>query len=96
MAVRDDGGGISYELLKTKAVAYGYASAETVESWTLEQLTNLMFAPGFTTIDRPTIDGGRGVGLDAVRDLLNKLGGDCSITSKLGLFTEFHLEIPFT
>jgi signal transduction histidine kinase/HAMP domain-containing protein len=95
MAVRDDGGGINYGLLKTKAVEYGFASAEAIETWTLEQLTNLVFAPGFTTIDRPTLDGGRGVGLDAVRDLLNKLGGDCSITSELGLFTEFHLEVPF-
>jgi sensor histidine kinase YesM len=96
VAVRDDGRGISYELLKAKAVNLGYANSESIESWTLPQLTNLIFAPGFTTIDRPTIDGGRGVGLDAVRDLLTKLGGECSITSKLGLFTEFHLEIPFS
>jgi signal transduction histidine kinase/HAMP domain-containing protein len=96
IAVRDDGRGISYEVLKQRAVALGYATRETIETWTLPQITNLLFEIGFTTIDRPTIDGGRGVGLDAVRDLITKIGGELSVSSKLGLFTEFHLEIPYS
>jgi chemotaxis protein histidine kinase CheA len=45
-------------------------------------------------MDRPTMDGGRGVGLDAVRDLIAKLGGVLNVLSHEGEFCEFRLEIP--
>jgi chemotaxis protein histidine kinase CheA len=72
----------------------GYASVKTIEAWTQPQLNNLLFETGFTTMDRPTTDGGRGVGLDAVRDLTAKMGGFLSVSSKQGQFCEFRLEIP--
>ena len=40
------------------------------------------------------MDGGRGVGLDAVKDLTAKLGGQLNVSSKQGQFCEFRLEIP--
>jgi signal transduction histidine kinase/HAMP domain-containing protein len=96
ITVRDDGRGINYEMLKERAVNLGYANRETIETWTLPQLTNLLFETGFTMVDRPTVDGGRGVGLDAVRDLITKMGGELNISSKPELFTELHLEIPYS
>jgi chemotaxis protein histidine kinase CheA len=45
-------------------------------------------------MDRPTTDGGRGVGLDAVRDLTSKMGGTISVASEQGQSCEFRLEIP--
>jgi chemotaxis protein histidine kinase CheA len=45
-------------------------------------------------MDRPTTDGGRGVGLDAVRDLTAKMGGLLNVLSNQGQFCEFRLEIP--
>jgi two-component system, chemotaxis family, sensor kinase CheA len=94
LAVRDDGRGINYQLLRRRAVQLGYASVKTIESWTQPQLNNLLFETGFTTMDRPTTDGGRGVGLDAVRDLTAKMGGLLNVSSKQGQFCEFRLEIP--
>ena len=72
----------------------GYGNMETVEAWTPQRLTDLLFETGFTTVDRPTTDGGRGVGLDAVRDLTAKMGGLLNVLSNQGQFCEFRLEIP--
>ena len=94
LAVRDDGRGINYQLLRRRAVQLGYASVNSIEVWTQQQLDNLLFETGFTTMDRPTTDGGRGVGLDAVRDLIAKMGGVLNVSSKQGQFCEFRLEIP--
>ena len=94
LAVRDDGRGINYQLLRRRAVQLGYASANSIEAWTQQQLNSLLFETGFTTMDRPTMDGGRGVGLDAVKDLTAKMGGLLNVSSKQGQFCEFRLEIP--
>src|SRR4029077_9987733 len=94
LSVRDDGRGINYQLLRRRAVQLGYASVNTIGSWTQPQLIGLLFETGFTTMDRPTMDGGRGVGLDAVRDLIAKLGGVLNVLSNEGEFCEFQLEIP--
>ncbi len=94
LTVRDDGRGINYQVLRRRAVQLGYASVSTIAAWTHQQLENLLFETGFTTMDRPTMDGGRGVGLDAVRDLTLKMGGTVSVVSEQGEFCEFRLEIP--
>jgi signal transduction histidine kinase/HAMP domain-containing protein len=94
LTVRDDGHGINYQLLRRRAVQLGYASMKTIGTWTEQQLIDLIFETGFTTMDRPTMDGGRGVGLDAVRDLIAKLGGVLNVLSKEGEYCEFRLEIP--
>jgi len=94
LAVRDDGQGINYQVLRRRAVQLGYASVSTIAAWTHPQLENLLFETGFTTMDRPTMDGGRGVGLDAVRDLTSKMGGTVSVASEQGQYCEFRLEIP--
>lgn len=94
LAVRDDGRGINYQVLRRRAVQLGYASVSTIAAWTHQQLENLLFETGFTTMDRPTMDGGRGVGLDAVRDLTSKMGGTVSVASEQGQYCEVRLEIP--
>ena len=94
LTVRDDGRGLHYDLLRRRAVQLGYASLKTIDTWTPQQLIDLLFETGFTTMDRPTTDGGRGVGLDAVRDLTAKMGGLMNVLSKEGQFCEFRLEIP--
>ena len=94
LTVRDDGRGLNYDLLRRRAVQLGYASLKTIDTWTPQQLIDLLFETGFTTVDRPTTDGGRGVGLDAVRDLTAKMGGLMNVLSKEGQFCEFRLEIP--
>jgi chemotaxis protein histidine kinase CheA len=94
LTVRDDGRGLDYDLLRRRAVQLGYGNRETIQAWTPQRLIDLLFETGFTTMDRPTTDGGRGVGLDAVRDLTAKMGGFLNVLSNQGQFCEFRLEIP--
>jgi chemotaxis protein histidine kinase CheA len=94
--VRDDGYGISYRVLKERAVQLGYASMNTIESWSERQLIELLFDPGFTTMDSPTMDGGRGIGLDAVRDVVRRAGGSLRLSAEEGKFCQVRLDIPTT
>lgn len=96
LKVRDDGRGIDHELLRKRAIDMGYVKTNGGNDWSNDQLEALIFETGFTTLEKPTTDGGHGVGLDAVRDLIARLGGHVSLTSSPGCFCEFSLKIPFT
>jgi signal transduction histidine kinase/HAMP domain-containing protein len=91
--VRDDGRGLDFSALRRRAVEAGYADKEAIEQWSEAELTDLLFKPGFTTLEQSTRDAGRGVGLDAVKDLAKRFGGEIKVSSKMGSFTEFRVRI---
>ncbi len=91
--VRDDGRGLDFPALRRRAVEAGYADKEAIGKWSETELTDLLFKPGFTTLEHSTRDAGRGVGLDAVQDLAKRFGGEIKVSSKTGSFTEFRVRI---
>ena len=91
--VRDDGRGLDFPALRRRAVEAGYADKDAISQWSEAQLTDLLFRPGFTTLEHSTRDAGRGVGLDAVQDLAKRFGGEIKVSSKTGSFTEFRVRI---
>lgn len=91
--VRDDGRGLDFLALRRRAVAAGYADKEAIGQWTEAALTDLLFKPGFTTLEQSTRDAGRGIGLDAAQDLAKRCGGEIKVSSKMGSFTEFRVRI---
>jgi chemotaxis protein histidine kinase CheA len=91
--VRDDGRGLDFPALRRRAVEAGYADKDAIGQWSEAQLTDLLFKPGFTTLEHSTRDAGRGVGLDAVQDLAKRFGGEIKVSSKTGSFTEFRVRI---
>jgi signal transduction histidine kinase/HAMP domain-containing protein len=91
--VRDDGRGLDFLALRRRAVEAGYAEKEAIGRWSEAELTDLLFKPGFTTLQQSTRDAGRGVGLDAVQDLAKRFGGEIQVSSKMGSFTEFRVRI---
>jgi two-component system, chemotaxis family, sensor kinase CheA len=91
--VRDDGRGLDFSVLRKRAVEAGYADKEAIGRWSEAELTDLLFKPGFTTLEQSTRDAGRGVGLDAVQDLAKRFGGEIKVSSKMGSFTEFRVRI---
>jgi two-component system, chemotaxis family, sensor kinase CheA len=94
--VWDDGKGLNSQEIKERAVKLAYASTDTIQDWTNEELKELLFRSGFTTLDHPTRDGGRGVGLDAVRDLAAQIGGSVGVNTEQDIYCEFRLRIPGT
>ncbi|HEV8473393.1 MAG TPA: hybrid sensor histidine kinase/response regulator [Methylomirabilota bacterium] len=92
--VADDGRGIDPELVRRRAVANGFisADAELDDAQALE----LIFLPGFSTAASVTTAAGRGVGMDVVRTNVRRLNGDVEVRSVMGEGTRFTLRLPLT
>lgn len=82
--IADDGRGLDVARLAAKAEA-GLSREQTLE---------LIFRDGLTTSDEATDISGRGVGLAAVRAAAAELGGQVHVSSRDGLGTTFHIQVP--
>jgi len=94
--IRDDGGGIDREKVKRKAIEKGLIAAEAAAGLTESETLNLIFLPGLSTADKVTHVSGRGVGMDVVRNNIEKISGTVEIESQLGQGTLLKLKIPLT
>lgn len=94
--IEDDGRGINFERIRTKAIENGILTAEIAKTVSSERLLNLIFEPGFSTASQVSELSGRGVGLDIVRAQIQSLKGSISVNSKPGKGTIFTLRIPLT
>lgn len=92
--IKDDGKGLNYERIKTKAITRGLATAEDLERMTQDELSLLIFEPGFSTMDQVTAIAGRGVGMDVVRKTLDSIGGEIKVISEAGVGTTIQLTLP--
>ncbi len=94
LEVSDDGAGIDLETIKEKALELGLRSSEALEALSDREALDLIYLPGLTTSSKVTTAAGRGVGMDAVRHSVNRLGGDILVESEPGAGTRFILELP--
>nr|WP_254605840.1 hybrid sensor histidine kinase/response regulator [Deinococcus sp. JMULE3] len=94
VTVRDDGRGLNFEALRQRALQSGHLSAGELNVMTDEQTAQLVFLPGLSTAAQVTQEAGRGVGMDAVRDAITRLGGRVSISSAPGQGTATTLHVP--
>jgi two-component system chemotaxis sensor kinase CheA len=94
--ISDDGHGIDVQKVKARALQQGLWNEE--ESGALDEATalNLIFRPGFSTADQITEISGRGVGLDVVQSILQRLKGTIQIETRPGQGTTFRLCLPLT
>ena len=92
--IRDDGQGLNYERIKNKAVARGLVKAEDINKLSPEELSLLIFEPGFSTMDQVTAIAGRGVGMDVVKKTLDSIGGSIKLLSEPGQGTTIQLTLP--
>ena len=89
IVLQDDGGGIDLERIKEKALERGLKSEEDLKNIEDSALVEMIFLPGFSTKVEATDVSGRGVGMDAVRKEVEKLGGSISVASKMDEGTTF-------
>ena len=92
--VKDDGQGLNPARIRQKAVANQIVTADEAATLTVEQTTDLLFEPGFSTADEISHLSGRGVGLDAVRAQVRSLQGRVTVSHKSQAGTCFTLQIP--
>jgi two-component system sensor histidine kinase and response regulator WspE len=96
LTVSDDGRGVEIETLRAKVISKGLASAEMAANFSEAELLEFLFLPGFSTAEVVTDISGRGVGLDAVREMANSVGGIARVTSRAGQGLTIQLELPLT
>ncbi|WP_233886459.1 HAMP domain-containing protein [Paraburkholderia flagellata] len=73
MTLADDGRGLALARIRSIAVERGWLQA--YEAVSDEAIAAFIFRPGFSTATNVTEVSGRGVGMDAVRDFLEREGG---------------------
>ncbi len=94
VVVRDDGRGINPRTIHDMAQARGMIDAFTTLNE--HEIINLIFQPGFSTSESVTEEAGRGVGLDVVRDTVERLRGTVAVSSVPGQDAEFTLTVPIS
>ena len=92
---RDDGRGLDPSAIKAHAVERGVISAADAQALSAPQAIGLIFRPGFSTAGETTADGGRGFGMNIVKEnIVDRLGGKINLRSEPQRFTEFVVAIP--
>jgi two-component system chemotaxis sensor kinase CheA len=94
ISIEDDGGGISFEQIKSKAVDHGIYSVEEVKQMQDNQFIELVFKDNFSTKDMITELSGRGMGLYAVKSEVEKLGGEVALFTAMNEGTRLEFSLP--
>jgi len=94
--VRDDGRGMDPLRLRKQAVEKGILKAEEAARLADSDAYNLIFEPGFSTASAVTEVSGRGVGMDVVRTVMDRLKGSVHVSTQKGKGTTIQLRAPLT
>ena len=88
ITVADDGRGLAMDRIRQTALERGWIGADEVVSD--EAIAQFIFHPGFSTAETVTAISGRGVGMDAVRDFIERAQGSIALQ-----FTDQNVGAPF-
>ncbi len=94
--ISDDGRGIDAQKIRTKAVELGMATAEEAPRLSDAEALDFIFRPGFSTAEQVTEVSGRGVGMDVVQSVLQRLKATIHVETHMGQGTTFRLKLPLT
>jgi two-component system chemotaxis sensor kinase CheA len=92
--ISDDGRGLNREKIREKAIKNGLISPS--DALTDQEVNRLILLPGFSTAEKVTDISGRGVGMDVVKQAVEKLRGKMDIQSAEGKGTTFVTGFPLT
>jgi two-component system chemotaxis sensor kinase CheA len=94
VTVSDDGRGVDGVGLAAKAVERGMLDPEEAALLSEQERVELMFRPNLSIKETASLISGRGLGMDAVKDSLQRLGGSISVESRAGQGTTFEMSFP--
>ena len=92
--ISDDGKGLNKEKILKKALANGIIDSAT--GFSDQDIYRFILLPGLSTADKVTDVSGRGVGMDVVKQAVDKLRGKIEINSHYGTGTTFVTSFPLT
>ena len=96
LEVSDDGQGINRDKLLQSAIRAGAIREDEARQLSDDEVLNLIFHPGLSTAEEVTQVSGRGVGMDVVRTVVERLKGRVTVESEPGHGTTFQLMMPLT
>lgn len=94
LVIADDGRGIDFDAVLKKAVSIGLVDAASAQRMGKGEALRLLFSPGFSTRKQITDISGRGIGLDVVANVVNRVGGEVFLESEPGGGATFRVEVP--
>lgn len=92
--VADDGAGLDLAAIRKRGVENGMIGAADAVRLSDAATLALLFEPGFSTARRVTSLSGCGIGLDAVKTSIEKLGGRLEVESRAGAGVVFRMRTP--
>ncbi len=95
ITIADDGRGLDRDKLLAKAKSNGLLTKPEAD-YTDKEAFHLIMMPGFSTNEVVTEYSGLGVGMDVVRQNIEKVHGSISVESQKGAGTTFTIKIPLT
>jgi two-component system sensor histidine kinase and response regulator WspE len=96
ISVSDDGAGVDLDAVRAAVVRRQLADAETAARMSDPELLDFLLLPGFSMRAHVTDVSGRGVGLDAVHEMVKAVRGTVRIVTEPGHGTRFVLQLPLT
>jgi len=96
LEIEDDGRGIDTRKVKRILQGRKEMSAYELEGLSNQELMYAIFLPGVSTQDMVDGSAGRGVGLDVVKENVERLNGSLEVSSQPGVGTRFTIRIPLT
>jgi two-component system chemotaxis sensor kinase CheA len=94
--VEDDGRGMDPDALRAAAVARGALTADGAARLPRSEALLLACLPGVSTARDVSDISGRGVGMDAVKRAVERVGGTLELDSELGRGTRVMFRLPLT
>ncbi|MBF0236815.1 MAG: chemotaxis protein CheA, partial [SAR324 cluster bacterium] len=95
LKIADDGQGLDLDKVIQQALSHPGLESSLIQQWIDRQVAwKILFLPGFSTATKVTDVSGRGVGLDAVKAMIEELGGSIEVETEPHQGTAFVLNIP--
>ncbi len=92
--ISDDGRGLDLERIRSRAIEMNIVTAEQASLMNDKEIIPLLFHTGVSTATTVTEISGRGLGMDVVRDYVQGLSGNLSISFEKGKGTKISFSIP--
>jgi two-component system chemotaxis sensor kinase CheA len=96
VTIEDDGRGVDLALVAEVAAREGILSGAAATAGSAQELTRILFRPGFSTSTAVTSLSGRGMGLSVVYEAVRRLQGDVSLQPAPGGGTTISLSVPLS
>lgn len=94
VTLSDDGRGIDPATMRRLAAERGLLPQGDAAALNDDEAIQVVFAPGFSTASQVTDLSGRGVGMDAVKTAVERLGGRTLLHSRVGEGTSVGIHLP--